>query len=118
LAIRDEKTGEYRKDVKLLHIKFLDAGQLTKEIVDEIQTTFKNALAAKGLDQEYIIVISGPELQISLEQTEDFIQTLTNESESLKRAEVMDRLIDGLKKAREKRWRKEEEAKTAEVRSF
>ena len=106
--IRDPVTGEFRKDVKVLHLKILseDAGE-----IEEVSTAFLDILKRTGLDEEYIPIVTGPLFELRVDTVQKFIDMLSSEKEAVTKAEAIDNLIKGLKKARTLRWKQEDDAR-------
>lgn len=111
MAVRDEKSGEYRQDVKVLHVKILDPSRADQQATEEVYTTIADALAKRGLEKEYIVLVTGPNISISIDMVENLIKALSNDKKALTDVQQIDSLIDGLKKAREARWKKQERQK-------
>lgn len=112
MTVRDS-SGVFRKDLKVIHLKFSEAYEDYEGIAKSVEEYLKR----KGLENEFIPVVSGPGLNVQLENVEDFIKKLADESKALKTVEEIDRLIDMLKKAREKRWQSQEKTKVADGRT-
>lgn len=118
MSINDPKTGQFRSDVQVIHVRVLNPseGDDYEALVEAISKGLKN----KGLLDKYVVAITGPGVLLELDTVESFIEKVGNESDALKNAEVLDNLIEGLTKAREKRWKKADEEKrnTQAPRSF
>jgi hypothetical protein len=105
-SVRDDVSGQFKKDLRIIHIKVLEENASPKDL-EQLQETINQALKDKGLLDDYVIVVTkGVELDILA--LEEFIKRLGNESEALKRASMIDTIIAALKKVREQRWRAEE----------
>jgi hypothetical protein len=108
MSVRDEKTGIFKKDMRILHIKILDTGTpVTGPECDAIAVQLGEGLKAKGLDKEYIVAVTGPDVEINIRSVESLIQELQEESDFLKKAITIDTIIAALKAARDKKWRQE-----------
>jgi len=118
MSVRDPVTGEFKPDLKLIHVKVITGFDVDQPELESVAKFLSDALKARGLEKEYIVVCSSSGLDIELGAMESLIQKLGNESEALKTANIIDQMIAELKKIREKRWREQEaESTPAEVRA-
>jgi len=118
MAVRDSATGEFKPDLKLIHVKVITGFDVDQPELESVAKFLGDALKARGLEKEYIVVCSSSGLDIELGAVESLIQKLGDESEALKTSKTIDQMIDQLKRIREKRWREQEAASTpAEVRA-
>ncbi len=108
--VRDQETGVYRKDIKILHVKVLpDCSDADYEILQQKL----NDLKIFGLDTQYVIVVTR-HIDMNIEHMEDFVKRLEKEANAFKSPEVIDTLITSLKNIRHKKWAEEDRQREAQ----
>lgn len=104
MAVKDPVTGELHRDMKILHVQFLEHARAEEQ--ERLSKVLYEMFKARGLDKEYLLLVTGPDFKLSVSKVEEFIKQLTDEAEVLRSADRIDAIIKSLQDARREQWNK------------
>jgi hypothetical protein len=103
---RDQRTGEYRRDVKVLHLQLLETGSGTggAALMNALTKEVRERIEAKGWGDDVIVVGTTRDIQLTLTTVQQFVNRLADEKLALQDVDAITRMIRMLERARRQRW--------------
>jgi hypothetical protein len=102
MTVKDPVTGELRRDMKILHVQFLERVPVQEQ--ERLSKVLHEMFRARGLDKEYLLLVTSPDFKLSVSKVEEFIERLMDEAEVFRKAERLDAIIKSLQDARHHLW--------------
>ena len=104
MTVKDPVPGESRRDMKILHVQFLERVSVQEQ--EHLTKVLHEMFRMRGLDKEYLLLVTSPDFKLSVSKVEEFIERLTDEAEVYRNAERLDAIIKSLQDARHRLWNK------------
>ena len=104
MTVKDPVTGELRRDMKILHVQFLERVSVHEQ--ERLTKVLHEMFRARGMDKEYLLLVTNPDFKLSVSKVEEFIERLSNEAEVFRDVERLDAIIKSLQDARHRLWNK------------
>lgn len=106
-VVQDPISGEFRRDLRILHVRVLTEKPMNQEEVTKIDAELKAAL--QSFKKDYAILVTGPDIDLSFEFLEPLLKQMDNTVAAMKTAEKVEAVKKALLKVREEIWRKPSE---------